>query len=140
MSLTVRALSLPDLWAHVAAQKSPVPAANYKAVSRAVVEGDVAGVFDDGGNCLGFGAVTVVDDGPGIAWLSVADGGIGRHGIAVVKAIKAVVGRAAADRPIGVIALVAEDNGNGQRLARVAGFEPSASVAFGMRVWQWRTH
>lgn len=140
MSVVARPATIGDLNQLVMAKKSPLTAGNYRAIAREVVAGSVFAVWS-GERCIGLGAVSVIETGgPGVAWCSVVDGGVGvENGVGVVRAIRSVIVSEAC-RANEIIALVDEANDRGKRLARLAGFAPTDAVKFGMRVWKWATY
>lgn len=133
--IEVRAVALGD-WFDFAAQKLPLPAAEYRATSREVASGRVAGVFVDGVPIL-IGAVSSVGAGPsGFAWVSVADGGIASCSVSVVRACRRYLAGLGPVRGR-VVAFVDDGNRQGQRLAHLVGFVPRDAVQLGLRIWEF---
>lgn len=133
--IDIRPLAIADLWSFLEAKKFPLAPSAYGDLAREVASGRAVGAFIDG-RPIAFGAVSRVDGvRSGIAWLSVADGGVGKMAIGIVRAIRSYLAIAAAEHAE-VVALVAVDNRNGERLARAVGLVPTERMRLSFRIWQ----
>lgn len=129
-----RLVTLAD-WYGLAAEKLTIAAGEYRAISREIASGRVAGVFVDG-RPLFIGAVSPVGAGSSsVAWCFVAAGGIGGFSIAVVRGVRRHF-EAVAPFHCRVVAVVSDGNVMGQRLASLVGMVPREAVALGFRIWE----
>lgn len=134
--MDVRRITLPDLWRFRARQKSPIARRNYAEVIAEAVAGQVWGAFDAQGPVAIGGVADGLEGGPGIVWLSVLPGAMAGRGVAMVRAMRAIVAAEAGRFARGAVAMIDCGNGNGQRLALIVGLLPSDRVVIGLREWR----
>lgn len=136
VKLVARKMELAELVAFLKNLTSPPVDRAYSAMAAQVLRRTVWGVFPATGShpAIAIGGLMSSPSGAAVVWFEVAPERFGLGPSAIVRAGRLIIKKSqCANR----VCFVSVNNQNGQRLARLFGFEPTNNHVGPMQEWKW---